>query len=271
MPELPEVETTLRGIEPFISQKVIAHVLIRERRLRWPVSRGLAAKITGEKILGVRRRSKYILILFRHGTILIHLGMSGHLRIFPTNQSVKKHDHIDLILTNDKLLRFHDPRRFGCFLWVEGDPLFSKQLVNLGPEPFDDAFCARMLFDIAKRRRTSVKNIIMDSRVVAGVCNIYVYESLFRSGISPNRSARRISLTSYAKLVLSIRQVLTEAINAGGTTLRDYSKVTGDPGYFAQQLSVYNREGKSCYRCAGIIRRKVTGQRSSFYCPRCQN
>ena len=270
MPELPEVETTLRGIRPLLEKSIIQAVDIRQRQLRWPVTHGLAQQILGEEVRKVARRAKYLLLAFRHGTLLIHLGMSGRLRVLPISIPPGKHDHIDFIFTNGRVLRFHDPRRFGSVLWVRGDPLLSKQLRHLGPEPFDDMFCGRMLFERARGRRTAVKNFIMDGRVVVGVGNIYANEALFRSGIQPNRSASRVSLNRYEGLVTAVQDVLTEAIQAGGTTLRDYIRVNGEPGYFERSLQVYERAGQPCMRCQIAIRRKVIGQRASYYCPHCQ-
>jgi formamidopyrimidine-DNA glycosylase len=270
MPELPEVETTLRGIRPLLENSIIQAVSIRQRKLRWPVTHGLARRIRGEEILAVARRAKYLLLIFRHGTLMIHLGMSGRLRVLPVNVPPGKHDHVDFILTNRRVLRFHDPRRFGSVLWVRGDPLQSPQLAHLGPEPFDEEFCGQMLFKAARGRRVAVKNFIMDGRIVVGIGNIYANEALFRSGILPGRSAGRVALDRYQGLVVAIQDVLTEAIEAGGTTLRDYAQVSGDPGYFEQALQVYERVGQPCVRCKSTIRRKVISQRSSYYCKNCQ-
>lgn len=270
MPELPEVETTMRGIKPLIENSVVGSVKIRQSQLRWPVTPRLTQQISGEKILDVKRRAKYILLIFRHGTVLIHLGMSGRLRILPTSQPPKKHDHVDIVLTNNRVLRFHDPRRFGSVLWVEGDPLSSPQLAHLGLEPLEKVFGGQALFDMARGRKVPVKNFIMNSRIVVGVGNIYASESLFRGGILPTRSAGQISLNRYNRLVAAIREVLKEAIHAGGTTLRDYATVTGEPGYFDQELEVYGREGEPCVRCQSNIRRTIIGQRSAYFCPKCQ-
>ena len=270
MPELPEVETTLRGIKPLVRNLIIQEVKVRQPKLRWPVPHGLARRIRGKKILEVERRAKYLLLIFHHGTLMIHLGMSGRLRVLPANVPPGKHDHVDLVLANQTILRFHDPRRFGSVLWVRGDPLQSPQLVHLGPEPFDEVFCGQMLFEAARGRRTAVKNFIMDGRIVVGVGNIYANEVLFRSGILPHRSAGRVALHRYEGLVVAIQEVLSEAIEAGGTTLRDYMRVTGEPGYFEQALQVYDREGEPCTRCRRTIRRKMVGQRASYYCANCQ-
>ena len=270
MPELPEVETTRRAIKPLLEHSIVQAVKVRQRKLRWPVTQGLAGQIRGEEILKVARRAKYLLLIFRHGTLMIHLGMSGRLRVLPVSVPPEKHDHVDLIFTNRRVLRFHDPRRFGSVLWVRGDPLCSPQLAHLGPEPFDEAFCGRMLFTAAHGRRVAVKSFIMDGRIVVGVGNIYANESLFRSGILPGRPAGRVALHRYQGLVDAIQEVLTEAIEAGGTTLRDYAQVTGEPGYFEQALQVYERAGEPCVNCNSVIRRKVIGQRASYYCANCQ-
>jgi formamidopyrimidine-DNA glycosylase len=270
MPELPEVETTLRGIRPLLEHSIVQAVNVRQRKLRWPVTHGLARRIRGEEILKVARRAKYLLLIFHHGTLMIHLGMSGRLRVLPVSVPPGKHDHVDLVFANRRVLRFHDPRRFGSVLWVQGDPLCSPQLAHLGPEPFDEAFCGRMLFEAAKGRRVAVKNFIMDGRIVVGVGNIYANEALFRSGILPSRSAGRVALHRYHCLAASIQEVLTEAIEAGGTTLRDYVRVTGEPGYFEQALQVYERAGKPCLHCNNVIRRKLIGQRAAYYCVNCQ-
>ena len=270
MPELPEVETTLRGVQPLVEKKFVSAVVVRQRRLRWPVPRGLHRQVCGKKILSVTRRAKYILLRFTHGTLMIHLGMSGRLRALPVGVPPGKHDHVDLVLSNGRVLRFHDPRRFGSVLWVNGDPFESPLLVHLGPEPFDEGFSGRMLFEAARGRRMAVKNFIMDGRIVVGVGNIYASEALFRAGIRPSRPAGRVALHRYECLVQAVRVVLSEAIAAGGTTLRDYTQVTGEPGYFEQALQVYKRAGEPCVDCGSVIRRKVIGQRTSYYCADCQ-
>ena len=270
MPELPEVETTLRGIKPYIKNSIVERVEIRQRKLRWPITRNLASRISGEPILDVTRRAKYLLLTFPYGTLMIHLGMSGRLNIVPESSRVGKHDHVDLILSSGSVLRFNDPRRFGSILWTSSDPFQTPQLAHLGPEPFDTSFSGDALFKVTRGKRSSVKNFIMDGRVVVGVGNIYANEALFRSGIAPRRLIRNISLHRYRRLVVAIQDVLSDAIEAGGTTLRDYSQVTGEPGYFKQDLLVYNRAGQPCSRCNSIIRSRVISQRSSYYCPNCQ-
>lgn len=270
MPELPEVETTRRGIEPHIQDQTITEIIIRNPHLRWPVPEQLKTEAIRQKILSVKRRGKYILIETDPGTIILHLGMSGNLRILPENTVPKKHDHIDFILSNDQCLRFHDPRRFGACLWTNKDPLQHKLLMNLGPEPWDPAFNAAMLFKKSRNRKIAIKNFIMDSKVVVGVGNIYANEALFHSGILPNVSAGKVSLKRYEKLVTTIRIILEQAIEQGGTTLRDFTNSSGQPGYFKQQLAVYGRTGQACTNCQKPIKESRIGQRSCFFCSSCQ-
>jgi len=270
MPELPEVETTRRGIEPHISGRKVREVLIRERKLRWPVSPRWAPALTGTAIRAVDRRAKYLLIRSDTGTTLLHLGMSGSLRLVTRNTPPRKHDHIDVVFDAKRVLRFHDPRRFGSIHWTTRDPLQHKLLKSLGPEPLSEDFDAAHLWESSRGRRVAVKNFIMDSHVVVGVGNIYASESLFRAGIHPNRAAGRISEARYAALVDAIRDVLSEAIEDGGTTLRDFVGEQGQPGYFVQQLRVYDRRKEPCYRCGTPIKSARIGQRSAFYCPACQ-
>jgi formamidopyrimidine-DNA glycosylase len=270
MPELPEVEITVREIQAYVEGQVIKRAVVRQRQLRWPIPRGLNRYISGKKILSVGRRAKYILLTFSHGTLMIHLGMSGRLRVMTAEIPATKHDHVDLIFRNARILRLHDPRRFGSVLWVQGDPKKSTLLSNLGPEPFSEEFSGRMLFDKARGRRASIKNFIMNGHIVVGIGNIYANEALFRAGISPKRSAGRVARHRYDRLAQVIRDVLTEAIAAGGTTLRDYLRVTGEPGYFEQALQVYGRAGEPCPHCGNLIQRDVIGQRASYFCVRCQ-
>ena len=270
MPELPEVETTLRGIEPHLLDQTITDIIIRDHRLRWPVPESLKTEAIDQEIKSVKRRGKYILIRTDTGTIILHLGMSGNLRILPANSPPKKHDHIDLILSNKQCLRFHDPRRFGCCLWTRDDPLEHKLLKNLGPEPWDDEFNALMLHKRSRQRKIAIKNFIMDSKVVVGVGNIYASEALFLSKINPNIAAGKISLKRFEVLITAIQKILDQAIKQGGTTLRDFTNSSGEPGYFKQELAVYGREGEPCVKCKKPIRKKVIGQRSSFYCRNCQ-
>lgn len=270
MPELPEVETTRRGIEPFVLGQSVARLVVRERRLRWPVPLDLAEKLEGREILRLDRRGKYLLFAVDGGALVAHLGMSGSLRVAARDAPVKKHDHIDILLGSGACLRYHDPRRFGCLLWAEGDPLAHPLLAELGPEPLAPGFTGAYLHSAARGRETPVKTLIMDGRLVVGVGNIYANEALFRAGIDPRRAAGKVSLQRYERLAEAIREVLQQAIAQGGTTLRDFVNASGKPGYFQQTLAVYGREGEPCRICGGPIRAVRLGQRSTFYCPRCQ-
>ena len=269
MPELPEVETTLRGIEPHLLNQRVARVTVRDPRLRWPVPVEVC-KAEGQPFTGLQRRGKYLLLQLRHGGLIVHLGMSGSLRIVQHATPPEKHDHIDVELENGVLLRFNDPRRFGAFLWVDGDMQSHELLRNLGPEPLSDEFTADYLYQRSRKRNVAIKNFIMNGHVVVGVGNIYASEALFMAGIHPQRAAGRVSRQRYEGLVAAIRDVLSRAIRRGGTTLRDFVNSDGAPGYFAQELLVYDRAGSDCFQCGSAIRQKVIGQRSSYYCPACQ-
>jgi formamidopyrimidine-DNA glycosylase len=269
MPELPEVETTRRGVEPHCLGHRVARVIVRESRLRWPVPDNLEAVLCGQDIVAVERRGKYLLFQTFAGYLLVHLGMSGSLRAVDPAAAPGRHDHIDLLFDDGICLRYHDPRRFGCFLWQtpgQQHPL----LVNLGPEPLSADFDGLALYRLAQRRKGPVKSFIMDGKVVVGVGNIYANEALFLSGIHPARAAGRISLERYHRLAKSIKQVLTSAIEQGGTTLRDFVGGDGKPGYFAQQLYVYGRSGQPCKLCSTTLQERRLGQRSSVYCVTCQ-
>lgn len=272
MPELPEVETTCRGIAPHVTGAIVRGVLVRRGDLRQPVSPGLGA-IAGLEITGVRRRSKYVLLEIADGTsILIHLGMSGSLRVVAPDEVWRKHDHVGITLDKRHQLRFHDPRRFGLVLHLtEPDPLTHPLLMDLGPEPLEASFTARHLKDACAKRTAPIKTVIMDSRVVVGVGNIYASESLFRAGIRPLTPAARLSLPRLEKLVSAIRVVLTESIGAGGTTLRDFLDSDGRPGYFRRSLNVYGRKGEPCRVCGAAIRHAVVGQRATYWCAKCQH
>ncbi len=269
MPELPEVETTRRGIQPHIQGRQVSKIIVREPRLRWPVTDNLQQLLQGQQLQTVGRRGKYLLLEFDRGTLIIHLGMSGSLRILPAHTAPAKHDHVDLIFGHH-CLRYHDPRRFGAVLWTDIPVQQHPLLSHLGPEPLESGFSPDYLHQTAGRRRIAVKNLIMDGQVVVGVGNIYANESLFMAGIRPDRACNRISLQRYGGLVKSIRQVLTTAIAKGGTTLQDFQQADGKPGYFAQELQVYARTGEACMVCGGGIREKTLGQRSSYYCIHCQ-
>ncbi|HKJ15740.1 MAG TPA: bifunctional DNA-formamidopyrimidine glycosylase/DNA-(apurinic or apyrimidinic site) lyase [Xanthomonadales bacterium] len=278
MPELPEVETTLRGIEPALRNQRIADIVVHNPALRIPVDDSIR-NACGRVISGLHRRSKYLVIETPAdrddtdapvGGLLIHLGMSGSLRICHPDSEPRLHDHVELVLESGTCLRFNDPRRFGLFTWWDA-PIEEHRLIrNLGPEPLTDDFSANHLYKQSRGRSVAVKNFIMNGNIVVGVGNIYASEALFRAGIHPSRAAGRISLKRYQELTLSIRDVLEQAIRQGGTTLRDFSAPDSQPGYFAQDLQVYERADNPCFMCSKPIRRKVIGQRSTYYCAQCQ-
>ena len=267
MPELPEVETTLRGIEPAIAGQVIRRIKVHQGSLRWPVNANLAQLVEGQTITHLSRRAKYLLMQLEHGSMLVHLGMSGSLRIVQANTQLRKHDHIEMQMSNGSTVRFHDPRRFGCWLWSEGA---HQQLAHLGPEPLSEDFNGHRLYQLSRKRKVAVKPFIMDNKIVVGVGNIYASEALFRSGIRPDRGAGNISLQRYIELAGHIKEVLAAAIVQGGTTLRDFVNGNGEPGYFQQTLAVYGRGDEPCIACAGRLKEIKLGQRSSVFCPRCQ-
>lgn len=269
MPELPEVETTRRGIEPYLLNRMITRVIIHNGSLRWPVPLSVKA-LEGELVSSVKRRGKYLLINAPAGTAIVHLGMSGSLRICDPKDARRKHDHIELLTDSNRCLRFHDPRRFGCFLWQATDEPVHSLLAKLGPEPLSNAFSPDHMFKATRKRQVAIKNLIMNSRIVVGVGNIYASESLFMAGIRPSRAAKNITKKESAKMVEAIKLVLQRSINQGGTTLRDFVNSDGNPGYFAQSLHVYGREGETCRVCKSLIAQKVMAQRSTFYCPHCQ-
>jgi len=269
MPELPEVETSRRGIAPWLEEQRIQDITIRERRLRWPVPNDLEAKLTGQTVRALRRRAKYLLFDTDRGTAMLHLGMSGSVRIIDPDEPAGKHDHIDIRFDNGKALRFRDPRRFGSLLWAD-DPGEHPLLRDLGPEPLDDVFDGDYLFGRSRNRKIAVKPFIMNASIVVGVGNIYASEALFSAGINPKRAAGRVSRERMWRLADAIKSVLSRAIDAGGTTLRDFHGGDGEPGYFKQKLDAYGREGEACRRCDAEISAVVLGQRSTFYCKRCQ-
>jgi formamidopyrimidine-DNA glycosylase len=269
VPELPEVETTRRGVEPYSRGLEIERLVVRESRLRWPVPDDLPGRLAGQTVSAVERRAKYLLFRTTAGTLLVHLGMSGSLRVAQPDESPQRHDHIDLCFRQGHCLRFNDPRRFGCFLWLapgEQHPLLG----HLGPEPLSESFDGALLYRLSRSRRGPVKNFIMDGKVVVGVGNIYANEALFLAGIDPRRAAGRISKARYERLADCIKQVLTFAINHGGTTLRDFVGGDGKPGYFAQELAVYGRKGAPCTRCGALLKESRLGQRTTVYCVSCQ-
>lgn len=287
MPELPEVETTRRGIEPHLVDQKIRDCVIRQPQLRWPIPDDLPELIKGEKVLAVKRRAKYVLIKLAKGCVVIHLGMSGSLRLVKASEATQKHDHVDIVLSSGQLLRYHDPRRFGAILWLEGEgatehklgSMASKLLVHLGPEPIETpeldydseiVFDGAYLYERSRGKTSSVKTFIMDSHVVVGVGNIYANEALFMAGISPKRQAGKVSKARYEKLVEAIKFVLMRSVTQGGTTLRDFVGGDGKPGYFQQQLQVYGRGGESCRACETILTEVRIGQRSTVFCKQCQ-
>lgn len=275
MPELPEVETTRSGIAPHIDGKAISKLVVRQPKLRWPIPDDLPKIVKGQTVLAVRRRAKYLLIDIGKskvkGTLIIHLGMSGSLRVIKGKAPEPlKHEHFDLVFSKDLMLRFTDPRRFGACLWQDANETENAFLDHLGPEPLSDEFSAQYLFEKSRKRTSAVKTFIMDQRIVVGVGNIYASESLFLSGINPKKAAGKISLAKYELLTEQIKQVLARAIKQGGTTLKDFVGSDGKPGYFAQQLNVYGRKDEPCPHCESPIKQITQGQRSTFYCSTCQ-
>lgn len=270
MPELPEVETTRLGIQPWVEGRRIASVTVRNRNLRWPVTTGFGNRIQNQLVHTVTRRGKYLLLNLDRGAVIIHLGMSGHLRVVDADTAIGKHDHIDILFDAGKLLRLNDPRRFGAVLYTGGDPLVHPLLAGIGPEPLGDKFTADYLFHRTRSRSRCIRDTLLDGNVVAGIGNIYANEALFAAGIDPRRAANRVSLQRYQNLVVRIRDVLARAIQAGGTTLRDFRGGDGRPGYFQQTLAVYGRQGQPCVNCASKIRGQQFAGRSLFYCVKCQ-
>jgi len=271
MPELPEVETTRRGISSHIVGHTITSVRINNKNLRWPVPvEKLQSALPGQKIISISRRAKYLLIDCGNGHLILHLGMSGSLRIVDQTIPVEKHEHAEILFSNGTVMRLRDPRRFGAVLWTDEPPEQHSLLVSLGPEPLSDAFNGEYLFQQSRKRRCPLKNFIMNAHVVVGVGNIYASESLFHAGIRPSKAAGKLSRQSCSKLAQTIKLVLAQAIAAGGTTLRDFTDSNGRAGYFSQRLFVYARGGENCLQCGGLIKRIQIGQRSSFYCPYCQ-
>lgn len=273
MPELPEVETTRKGVSPYCLNQTVRDLTVRQPALRWPVPDDLAATICGKRIDRVERRGKYLLFGFEHGTLLVHLGMSGSLRVILADSDpapVNKHDHLDIVLQNGDILRYHDPRRFGAVLWTDQPVEAHKLIAHLGPEPLSDAFNADYLAARCAKRKTAIKAVIMDSKVVVGVGNIYANEALFFSGIHPAQPANTLSRNQLETLTGHIRFVLQRSIEQGGTTLRDFVGGDGKPGYFAQQLNVYGRAGSECRHCGTKLQEIRQSNRSSVFCPACQ-
>ncbi|HWW21925.1 MAG TPA: bifunctional DNA-formamidopyrimidine glycosylase/DNA-(apurinic or apyrimidinic site) lyase [Steroidobacteraceae bacterium] len=271
MPELPEVETTRRGIERAARGLRISEFRIYDHRLRWPIDRSLPQQLADQQIVEVERRAKYLLLRLTKGTLILHLGMSGSLRLLPGQTERISHDQFDLLLDSGHTLRFNDPRRFGSLHYTIEDPAAHRLLRSLAPEPFDVAFNADYLFRLTRRRSAAIKQVLMNGRLVTGVGNIYASEALFRARVSPRRAARKLTRAECARIVRAVRAALQAAIRAGGTTLRDYVGTDGNPGYFRQKLYVYERDGKACRRCATLVRKITQGQRSTYFCPQCQH
>ncbi len=269
MPELPEVETIRRGIVPHIQGKRITRVLVRQPKLRWPVSAELSQALTGQRIDAIQRRAKYLLFCTNTGRMMVHLGMSGSLRIGREETTPHKHDHLDFHFEDGTLLRYRDPRRFGSVFWLPGDA--SHWLIdNLGTEPLSDAFSGDYLYAQSRARRLAVKLFIMNSRILVGVGNIYANEALHLAGINPTRPAQRIASQRYETLAQCIKQVLADAIEAGGTTLQDHVQEDGSPGYFKQSLNVYGRGGEPCHKCSRRLKEIRLSNRTTVYCVACQ-
>ena len=270
MPELPEVETTRRGIEPYLLGHHISKLTIHQWQLRWAIPKQIK-RITDQTINAVERRGKYILIKTDAGTAIVHLGMSGSLRICTDHKEAKrKHDHVEMQLSSNALLRLHDPRRFGCLLWQNtGEPTHSL-LEKLGPEPLSSDFDPAHLIKATRNKKVAIKNLIMNSHIVVGVGNIYASEALFMAGVRPGRAAGRVSHDECQRIVQAIKIILKRSIEQGGTTLRDFVNSDGEPGYFKQSLYVYGKEGEPCQQCDSTIKQKTLGQRSTFYCSECQ-
>jgi formamidopyrimidine-DNA glycosylase len=268
MPELPEVETTMRGIEPYVRGQIINQFIVRNNQLRWPVARETAA-LNGRRIKDLSRRGKYILMRLDNGTLIWHLGMSGSMKIQPMGSPIEKHEHIEVVLASGQTLRYRDPRRFGALLYTASEPLLHPLLEKLGPEPLSAEFNADYLYSACRKRSAAIKTVIMDSHRVVGVGNIYASEALFSAGINPARAAGGISRKRLDRLVYAIKQTLQAAIRQGGTTLQDFTQVDGSPGYFRQQLNVYGVKGP-CPVCAKPVKKFVQAQRSTYFCSKCQ-
>jgi formamidopyrimidine-DNA glycosylase len=276
MPELPEVEVTRRGVAPYLEDRVVDDVVLRREGLRWPFPPNLRELLAGRRILGTGRRGKYLLLKFEHGTLIVHLGMSGHLRVLPEGVELKKHDHFDLVVRGPegrRVLRLHDPRRFGAVLWHDHDDGELEQHVllrGLGVEPLEEKFSGALLHQATRNRSAPVKQVLLAGDIVVGVGNIYACESLFRAGINPKTAAGKISRARYDRLAEAIRDILAAAIVQGGSTLRDFIAVNGQSGYFQQTYFVYDRAGVPCRNCGTPVRQIKQGQRSTFYCAVCQ-
>lgn len=270
MPELPEVETSLRGIKPHINHQIIASIHIRQTHLRWPIPANLAAQLKNQRLNDIQRRGKYLLLSFNNGTLIIHLGMSGKLRVLTSDVPAQKHDHVDLVFKPDICLRYTDPRRFGAILFTTDDPLNHPLLKKMGPEPLSRHFTGDYLWERAKGKKTAVKSYVMDSSVVAGVGNIYATEALFAAGIRPDKQAGKVTQTQFIQLAAAIKTILKQAIKKGGTTLNDFTQSDGKPGYFSIELQAYGHAGDPCPRCHKPLKLSRLGQRATVYCSSCQ-
>lgn len=270
MPELPEVEITRLGLLPYVEGQLVTDVVVRNKQLRWPIPESLKNNLLNHVFEGISRRGKYLFWHTAHGCMIVHLGMSGSLRIVTQAVEPSKHDHCVIVFASGRSLFFHDPRRFGAILWTSDDPLQHRLIRDLGLEPLDDAFTGEYLYQQSRGRTQSIKSFIMASRYVVGVGNIYANEALFVAGIHPKRKAKGNSLQRYERLVAAIKGVLNHSIQLGGTTLRDFVDSQGRPGYFQQQLNVYGRGGQACHVCGSVIKQCRLNQRSAFYCPSCQ-
>ncbi|MDT8405200.1 bifunctional DNA-formamidopyrimidine glycosylase/DNA-(apurinic or apyrimidinic site) lyase [Sulfuriflexus sp.] len=271
MPELPEVETTCRGIAPHIEARTVTGVIVRNRNLRWPVPARLNRILMDQRIEQVSRRGKYILLYTTAGCLIMHLGMSGSLGITAAGKPPRKHDHVDIVFDSGQCLRLHDPRRFGSIHWTTAEPLEHALLAGLGPEPLAREFDLAYIWQASRKRRVAIKSFVMNSHIVVGVGNIYASEALFMAGVHPRRAAGRVTRKDYEKLVRAIKTVIRAAIRQGGTTLRDFTQSDGNPGYFKVKLKVYGRENEPCTICGTPIRQLVIGQRASYFCPACQH
>ncbi len=272
MPELPEVEVTRLGVDPYLVGQPVTGLVLRRAGLRWPFPAGLAKKLRGQVVQATSRRGKYLLVEFKHGILIIHLGMSGHIRVLPTGTPAQLHDHVDLVLGN-LLVRLTDPRRFGAVLWHDSKdgPIDNHVLIErLGMEPLTEQFTGRVLYDATRKSKIAVKQMLLAGKVVVGVGNIYASESLFIAGISPMTAVNQISLVRYNRLAKAIRHILAQAITKGGSTLRDFVGVDGQSGYFQQNYYVYDRNELPCRKCNTMIQQVKQGQRSTFYCVKCQ-